>query len=329
MGTQKQTTKGEQLQNMVNTVWGLHGANRDERLPLTERVNLLRTHYELQRIKEEELDIPQRDRSFLYLQEEPTAAVLLVPGGHSTPSQYFHLGRHLYRSGMTVYSSLLPNEAAVGSQSGGVPWQLSLAELEMRYDMLELLDVPIHIVSSSFGSILALILARKCKAASLTLLSPPLRPNLKLSERIALTWRRIIPRLFERMISSSPHRWLADRYNAVRQASQKLGEIRAPILAIHAKDNPELSPDGLKVIKKAFGENDARIILLDKGGHGLLKGEESGRVQQEVLSFIQKHQGRRGDSSGRGFAGGGKDSEERQKSPTRRSRRNRGKRSGE
>ena len=182
MSTSKQETKRdsdtEHLQNMSNTVWALWAQNKIERLPLEERINLLRTYYELQRLKEEELDIPQRDRTFLYLQEEPTAAVLLVPGRHSTPAQYFHLGRHLYRSGMTVYSSLLPNEAAVGGQSGGVPWQLSLAELKMRYEALQLLDVPIHVVGSSFGGVLSVILSLEHDVTSLTLLSPPLKPRL-------------------------------------------------------------------------------------------------------------------------------------------------------
>ncbi len=283
-------SKEEQLQNMANTVWTLEKLNTAGQLPLTERVNLLRTQYELQRLKEEELDIPERDRSFLYLQEEPTAAVLLVPGGHSTPAQYFHLGQHLYRSGMTVYSSLLPNEAAVGAQRGGVPWQLSLSELEMRYELLAMLGVPVHVVGSSFGSILAIMLADQHAVRSLTLLSPPLKPHLGLGERFALAWSRLFPRFFERMIAASPHRWMADRYGAVRRARGRLGSLQNPLLAIHASDNSELPPGGLKVIRRARGERDTETLLMERGGHLLLAGEEGHQVQQKVLDFIQKTQ---------------------------------------
>jgi esterase/lipase len=280
----------EQLQVMTDTVWGLETLNREGKLPDGEKINLLRTHYELQRFKEEQLEIPTRDRSFLYLQEAPTAAVLLVPGGHSTPAQYFHLGQHLYRSGMTAYCSLLPNEAAVGGQLGGVPWQLSLAELEMRYEMLALLGVPIHVVGSSFGGVLSLLVAGKHKFKSITLLSPPLKPYLKFTEQLALAAGRFFPNLFEKMISGSPHRWKADRYSAVRQACGGLGDLTSPLMAIHAEDNSEFSIDGLKKIRRAGGSTKAKMVRLEKGGHNLLSGPEEKRVQQEVLEFIQANQ---------------------------------------
>lgn len=277
-----------QLLNVSDTVWTLERLNEENPLPLAERVNLLRSHYELQQLKEENLAIPERDRSFLYLQEKPSATVLLVPGGHSTPAQYFKLGRHLYRAGMTVYCSLLPNEAAVGAQQGGVPWQLSLAELEMRYGILELLGVPIHIVGSSFGSILGINLAAKHPVASLTLLSPPMDPKLKLSERMALTWGRLFPRLFERMITDSPHRWKADRYSAVREACKQLRGLNAPVLAVHAADNPEVGPAGLKRVARTLGSR-AKTLMLEKGGHLLLEGSESATVTKQVQEFIQSN----------------------------------------
>ncbi len=281
--------KDDQLQRMTNTVWSMELISSQQELPIAERVNLLRTHYEVQRLKEEELDIPKRDRSFLYLQEEPTAAILLVPGGHSTPAQYFELGKHLYHSGMTVYSSLLPNETDVGGQKGNVPWKLSLAELEMRYDLLAKLDLPIHIVGSSFGGILSILLAAKHPVASLTLLSCPMKPSLSLGERLALTWRRLFPRLFESMIAGSPHRWMADRYGAAREAKGILGSLKTPILAIHAKDNKEVSPEGLKAVQRARGELGAKTLMLDDGGHLLLEGSGAQEVRKQVLGFIQEH----------------------------------------
>lgn len=289
MGSAIPSKREDQFRNVADTIWTMERANQEEQLPLTERVNLLRSHYELQSLREESLDIPKRDRSFLYLQEEPAAAVLLVPGGHSTPAQYFKLGRHLYRAGMTVYCSLLPNEAAVGAQRGGVPWQLSLAELEMRYGMLELLDVPVHVVGSSFGGILGLLLADRHRLRSLTLLSPPLKPHLRLAERMALAWSRLFPRLFERMIAGSPHRWRADRYSAVREASAALSRLKLPVLALHASDNPEFGPAGLKHVERKLG-GAAKTVLLEQGGHLLLEGSETARVTREVQEFIQLHQ---------------------------------------
>lgn len=280
------SSREEQLRNITDSVWTLERMNQESPLPLAERLNILRSHYELQRLREEDLDIPKRDRSFLYLQETPTAAVLLVPGGHSTPAQYFQVGRHLYRAGMTVYSPLLPSEAAVGGQRGNVPWQLPLAELEMRYSNLALLDVPIHLVGSSFGGILAILIAARHPVASLTLLSPPLKPHLSFRERFALTWTRLSPALFERMISGTPHRWMADRYAAVREASAQLAGLGMPVLAIHAKDNPELGTGGLRRVERALGKR-ARTLLLDKGGHLLLEGPEAARVTREVQEFIQ------------------------------------------
>jgi alpha-beta hydrolase superfamily lysophospholipase len=283
-------SREEQLQNMTNTVWQLESLHREQALPLAERIDLLRTHYEIQRMKEEDLQIPERDRTFLYLQEQPTAAALLVPGGHSTPAQYFHLGRHLYRSGMAVYGVLLSNEATVGEQRGGVPWQHTIAELEMHYERLALLDVPIHLVGSSFGGILVTLLALRRPARTVTLLSPPFKPHLSLQARLALGLRLLLPWLFERMVARSPHRWLADRFNAMREARGRLGDLKAPLLAIHAKDNEELPAEGLKAIRKARGERGDRILLLDEGGHMLLQGPAARQVQKEILDFIQAGQ---------------------------------------
>jgi alpha-beta hydrolase superfamily lysophospholipase len=282
--------KDDKLQRMTDTVWSMERIVDEQDLPMSERVNLLRTHYEVQRVKEEELEIPTRDRSFLYLQEKPTAAILLVPGGHSTPAQYFDLGKHLYHSGMTVYSSLLPNETAIGDQQGGVPWQLSLTELEMRYDLIAKLGVPIHVVGSSFGSILAILLAAKQPVCSLTLLSCPLKLSLSFGERMALTWNRLFPRLFERMIAGSPHRWMADRYGAARKARHLLGSIKTPVLAMHAKDNKEVSADGLKAVSRVRRDLGAETLLLDEGGHLLLEGGAAQETRRRVLAFIQEHQ---------------------------------------
>lgn len=283
-------SREEQLQNMTNTVWRLERLHRERGLPPADRLNLLRTHYEIQRMKEEDLEIPERDRTFLYLQEQPTAAALLVPGGHSTPAQYFHLGRHLYRSGTTVYGVLLSNEAAVGAQRGGVPWQHTIAELEMEYERLALLDVPIHLVGSSFGGVLVALLALRRPARTVTLLSPPFRPHLSLRARSALGLRLVLPWLFERMVARSPHRWLADRFNAMREARDRLRDIEAPLLAIHARDNEELPAEGLKAIRKARGDRGDRIVELDEGGHMLLQGPAARRVQKEILDFIQAAQ---------------------------------------
>lgn len=275
------------LENISQTIWALEERQRLEPLPRVERLNLLRSHYEIQQLREEELEIPKRDRSFLYLNEESSRQVLLVHGGHSTPATYIQLGKHLYRMGMTVYATLLPNEETVGFQRGGVPWQLSRAELELRYDLLAHLGGDIHVVGSSFGAVMALGLAHARPVRSLVLLSPPLRPSLRLVERLALTGGKLFPRLFERLVERSPHRWMADRYAALREARRMIRELDCPILALHARNNMELDHRGLDLLRR-WGRNEAnRLVLLEEGGHRLLHGKSAARVEQEILDFLR------------------------------------------
>jgi len=281
------TTEGK-LENISQTIWALEESQRSEPLPRLERLNLLRSHYEIQQLREEELEIPKKDRSLLYLNEESKSQVLLVHGGHSTPATYIQLGKNLYRMGMTVYATLLPNEETVGFQRGGVPWQLSRAELEMRYDQLAHLGGDVHVVGSSFGAVLALGLALERPVKSLTLLSPPLRPTLHFAERLALTWGRLFPRLFEKMVASSPHRWMADRYGALREARRRIRELECPILAIHARNNMELDHRGLELVRKNGRNPGNKIVLLEEGGHRLLHGKSAARVEKEILDFLRE-----------------------------------------
>ena len=284
------STPEGRLENMAQTVWSLEEANREKPLPYGERLNLLRIHYEIQRLREEQLEIPKRDRSYLYLQEGSKDQVLLVHGGHSTPAQYIQMGKALYRAGMTVYGTLLPSEETVGSQRGEVPWQMVRDELELRFDLLSHLGGRIHVVGSSFGAILSLILAHNRPVASLSLLSPPLKPHLSFAERMALTWGRLFPKLFERLVAQSPHRWMADRYSAVREARRHVSDLECPILAVHARNNMELSPSGLAVLRRGSRNANSRALLLEEGGHSLLRGPAAPQVEKEILEFIRNVQ---------------------------------------
>ena len=109
-----------------------------------------------------------------------------------------------------------------------------------------------------------------------------------LVERLALAWGRLFPRLFERLVAQSPHRWMADRYGAVREARRRLGELDCPILAIHAQNNMELNASGLKVVSKGSRHPDTKTLLLEEGGHRLLRGPAAPRVEKEILEFLQK-----------------------------------------
>jgi len=280
------STEGR-LENLSQTIWALEERQRVESLPKLERFNLLRSHYEIQQFREEELEIPKKDRSFLYLNENSESQVLLVHGGHSTPATYIQLGKNLYRAGMTAYATLLPSEETVGFQRGSVPWQLSRAELELRFDLLAHLGPDIHVVGSSFGAVLAIGLARKRPVKSLTLLSPPLRPALGLPERAALAWAKLFPRLFERMVANNPRRWMADRYSALREAKRMIRELNCPILAIHARNNMELDPRGLDSIRRQGRHPGNKVLLLEEGGHRLLHGKSAARVEREILDFIR------------------------------------------
>lgn len=270
---------------MTHTVWELEHRHSQKPLVRAEQIDLFRAHFEIQRMKEEDQKIPRQDRSFLYLQEKGEKSVLLVHGGHSTPSQFIELGKQLYHAGMTVYGTLLPNEESVGTQQGGVPWQLSLAELMLRYDLLSLYGSPIHVVGSSFGAVLALRLALEKPVESLTLLSPPLKPQLKLNESLSLAWGSIFKGRFEKQVADTPHRWMADRYRAVRDVRRKLGDIKCPVLAYHARDNRELTSAGLRALERSLKNVSARLI--DEGGHRLLEGPAAADLRRGIVEFVR------------------------------------------
>jgi esterase/lipase len=104
---------------------------------------------------------------------------------------------------------------------------------------------------------------------------------------MALAWGRLFPRLFEQMVADNPQRWMADRYPALREAKRKIRELNCPILAIHAKNNMELDHRSLDAVRRGGRHKDNKVLLLDDGGHRLLHGKSSSRVERELLDFIR------------------------------------------
>jgi len=90
------------------------------------------------------------------------------------------------------------------------------------------------------------------------------------------------------MVASSPHRWMADRYGALREARRRIRELECPILAIHARNNMELDHRGLELVRKNGRNPGNKIVLLEEGGHRLLHGKSAARVEKEILDFLRE-----------------------------------------
>jgi esterase/lipase len=65
------------------------------------------------------------------------------------------------------------------------------------------------------------------------------------------------------------------------------GPIDTPMLVVQAADDPVLSARGYQFLQKRASSARAKFVLLAKGGHVIIKGEDSEKVFGYCADFIK------------------------------------------
>lgn len=296
------------LERIDQAVWELRERVRQSPGNLTLRKDLLRFFHESALFIERRGGVPERDRSFLLLQQREALGVLLLHGAGGTPDEMRPLGDYLHSLGFTVFGLRLPIDprssdtgfvdyarrmisrrgkesgergAAAGCGAGG--WSGCLAQAEIALDTMLAYSSDTYTAGFSFGGTIVLNLMRSRAVKGTILLSPGLFPSGGTRYAIFKAARRVLPQLTRRIMPVRST--ILDLITMTRMA---LGdEIREPILMIQAADDPVLSARGYQFLQKRSRNPASRFVLLPSGGHVIVTGDQSREVFRICGDFIK------------------------------------------
>jgi carboxylesterase len=251
--------------------------------------------------------VPEPDRSFLKLQNKEAVACLLIHGAGGSPAEMRPMADHLFRMGFTVlgirlpidpdYSdsglreyikSLVERRGGNGGNGYGVnssgTWSACLAQSEVALDTMLAYSRDSYVAGFSFGGTIALNLMQKFPVRGTILLSPGLFPVG--GSRFATFWaaRRFLPTLTRKMM---PVRSMMLDLIERTRSNLGSGPIDEPILVIQAADDQVISARGYQFLQKRASNPRSKFILLARGGHVIIKGDDSSKVFAYCADFIK------------------------------------------
>lgn len=261
------------------TIWELQEAlNRDPGNPHFRR-EFLRAHF-LQHFEfDRAFHVPRDDRSFLFLQEEPTPTCLLLHGAKGTPAEMRELGSFLHAKHFSVYCPRFSRHDTNGQM---VSWESWVTQAENAYEVVRAYSKDAFLIGLSLGGTVGLILNSLQPAKGLVLLAPALYSRLTLKSRLLEVSRYATPTVFYRLAG-----WDGEVLKAMDYAKRTIKTIDVPLLALQAADDRRVSHKGLKFVRRHAHNPKSEVKILPVGSHVLTRGEAKGEVFSRVHDFLE------------------------------------------
>lgn len=216
--------------------------------------------------------------------------VLLLHGLFGTPNELHVLGGAIADAGYRVRIPLLPGRGEHWDDLDRLSWEnvrdAMLAELELLAGEHERVVVG----GLSAGATLALDLALSHAPSALLLYAPALVLRRRFVALAPYLWR-IIPRspfAVDGPVRRDriPTRAAGELVRGIRRVRGRLGEIRAPALVIHAREDPLVDVSSAERIARELG-GAVELRIIDAPTHALTFGAERDRVAALTLAFLR------------------------------------------
>lgn len=295
------------LERINQCVWELREKVRLEPVSYDYRKDLLNFWTDSRIFIERRSGVPEPQRSFLMLQQREAVGCLLIHGAGGSPEEMRPMAEHLFRQGFTVLGIRLPldpNYSDAGfseyvkavfsrggrnghngsGSNGGGSWSACVAQSEVALDTMLAYSPDSFVAGFSFGGTIALNLMQKLPVKGTILLSPGLFPMG--GTRFAMFWaaRRFMPGLTKKAM---PVRTMMLDLLERTRSDLGSGAIGNPMLVIQAADDKVISARGYQFLQKRANNPKSKFILLGKGGHVIIKGEDAGKVFGHCSDFIK------------------------------------------
>lgn len=294
------------LEKINQSVWELQQKLENNPDNHALRKDLVKFFHESRLFIERKAGVPEKERSFLMLQEREAICCFLIHGTGGTPDEMRFLADSLYSQGYTVYAIRLPidpksvdsgfgdflrgrfgNGNRKGNNGNHVrnrsTWSVSLSQSEVVLDTLLSYSKSTYVIGMSFGGTLALNLLRKFPVKGTILISPGLFPTRSNRYLFFRLWQKVLPSLAKEIAPVK-----TTIIELIEKTRSEFAPVNDPILVIQAVDDPVISSKGLNFLKRHSTNPKSKFVWLRDGGHVLIRGSRAEEVAKLCADFIKK-----------------------------------------
>lgn len=216
--------------------------------------------------------------------------ILLLHGLFGTPNELHVLGGVLAEHGYRVRIPLLPGRGANWDALDRLRWEdVRDATLE-EFDDLAREHERVVVGGLSAGATLALDIALHRAPTALLLYAPALVLRYRITALAPYLWRvvRRYPFRVEGPVPRDrvPVRAVAELTRGIRHVRARLGEITAPALVAHAREDALVDVSSAERIARELG-GPVELTIIDAPTHALTFGSERDRVADLTLAFLR------------------------------------------
>ncbi|MCU0560271.1 MAG: alpha/beta fold hydrolase [Desulfobacterales bacterium] len=275
---------------------------RLQREALEEFTRDYRTHFSEGESRPREVGAP-----FLVKGRSRRVGVVLCHGYMAAPLEMKGLADYLGRRGYWVCVPRLPGHGTTPLDLSGRTYEEWIRSVDRGYAVIASLCERVVAGGFSTGAGLALHLAARVEGlAGVFAVSAPMRLRdfkARFASAVDL-WNRFMdktsrsgPKLeFVENRPENPHiNYHRNPVSGVREIERlmddlepRLERIRIPALILQASADPVVDPRGARKIFDRLGSKDKQYLLFSFSRHGILLGEDSGRVHRAIAEFLDR-----------------------------------------
>ncbi|MBN2184042.1 MAG: alpha/beta fold hydrolase [Candidatus Krumholzibacteriota bacterium] len=293
------------LERINQSIWELQqrlGSVPDD---LDLRKNLLKFFHESRVFVERNEGVPEKERSFLMMQEQEAGCCFLIHGAGGSPDEMRSIADNLFGQGYTVYGIRLSlDPGSIDSGFGGFfrnrigsrkrrrnngnhsrassSWSVCLAESKIALETILTYSKSVFLVGLSFGGTIALNLMKKYKVKGTVLIAPALFP---------VKGRRYLFFKLSQMLLPSFVKQIAPVKTTMMELIDRtrfdIQPIDDPLLVVQAVDDPVVSQRGFNFLKRHSRNPRSKFVWIRDGGHLLVQGERAEEVLKICSDFIR------------------------------------------
>jgi esterase/lipase/1-acyl-sn-glycerol-3-phosphate acyltransferase len=233
--------------------------------------------------------------------------IVLVHGFLAAPREMSDLADYLHRKGYWVYCLRLRGHGTSPEDLAtrvGNDW---VESVDSGYALMSAICTKVVVVGFSFGGGLGLeCAARIPRLAGVVAVSPPFRLQNSTSKfaPAVTSWNKLVNKIHihaaaKEYVVNSPERpkvnyaripiaALAEMAAFMEALESRLTDITVPALVIQTSNDPVVNSDETALKFNLIGSEQKQYLPVDFNRHGILAGEGSEKVYEEIAAFIDR-----------------------------------------
>ncbi len=237
-----------------------------------------------------------------------TRGVILVHGYMAAPEEVRSFAEKLYKAGYSVYGVRLRGHGTTPEDLSSRRWQDWNESVNRGYVVMKNSVSEFAVAGFSTGAGIALLQAvqKGDKLKALVSISAPLRlQDIRASFTGAVSFFNTILKKFKiekgKMefvpnvpenpdinYSRNPINGTYELGKLMKYVESNLSKITIPALLVQATGDPVVNPQSADEIYSKISSLDKKLVKIESGRHGIIRGKELKEVSDEVITFLNR-----------------------------------------